>query len=231
MRTGDFKGAVEPFTSTEFSEENRAQIDRLINLRWQDFLTSVSQNRGVNFHKLSKKLSSKYLFEAEEAIEFGFVDSVLPYDQMVDLLSEVGSPAEERGFREIEFIDYLDRPESSQALNEDLEEDVGKVAVIYVEGTIIDGWGDDGEVVGGSEIVDRIQEVRADKDYKAVVLRINSPGGSVSGSDAILQELRRLRSEQIPVVVSMGSVAASGAIGYPPNAIIYLHPNRRLPVL
>jgi protease-4 len=74
----------------------------------------------------------------------------------------------------------------------------------------MDGWGDDGTVVGGHQIAKRLQEARSDESCRAIVLRVNSPGGSVSGSDAILQELRRVRQDGIPVVVSMGPVAASG---------------------
>ena len=79
------------------------------------------------------------------------------------------------------------------------------------EGAIVDGWADDGASIGGSRIADRIRKIRTDSDqYKALVLRVNSPGGSVSGSDAILAEISRARAEGLPVVVSMGSVAASG---------------------
>ena len=83
-----------------------------------------------------------------------------------------------------------------------------------MEGAIVDGWGDDGSSVGGDEIARRIRKIRKNKDdYKAIVLRINSPGGSVSGSESILFELIRAREAGLPVVVSMGPVAASGGIG------------------
>lgn len=210
VRTGDFKGAVEPFTSTKFSEENRRQINRLINQRWQDYMVTISQNRGLEFSGFQNLLQKKYLFQPEEALSAGLIDSILPFDQMIDRLIEIGSPAEESGFNEIDFVDYLDRPDSSDLLEKNMGIEVDEIAVVYVEGSIVDGWGDDGLVVGGHEIADRLQEIREDDNCRAVVLRINSPGGSVSGSDAILQEIRRLRSEGTPVVVSMGSVAASG---------------------
>ena len=95
-------------------------------------------------------------------------------------------------------------------MEEKMNNGVPKVAVLYVEGTITDGWSDDGFSVGGNEIADRIREIRRDPQYKALVVRVNSPGGSVSGSDTILLEIKRAREDGLPVVVSMGAVAASG---------------------
>ena len=210
VRTGDFKGAVEPFTSTEFSAENRHQIDQLISQRWGDYIRSVSENRSFNTDELQSLLEEKYLFQAQDALGARLVDSLLPYDAMIDELIELGSLDEDGDFKKIDFIEYLDRPQSSAELEGSKLEGEPKINVVYVEGSIVDGWGDDGNAVGGHEIASRLRETRADQDCKAVVLRINSPGGSVSGSDAILQEIRRLRAEKIPVVVSMGSVAASG---------------------
>ena len=210
VRTGDFKGAVEPFTSTEFSAENRHQIDQLISQRWGDYIRSVSENRSFNADELQSLLEEKYLFQAQDALGARLVDSLLPYDAMIDELIELGSLDEDGDFKKIDFIEYLDRPQSSAELEGSKLEGEPKIHVVYVEGSIVDGWGDDGNAVGGHEIASRLRETRADQDCKAVVLRINSPGGSVSGSDAILQEIRRLRGEKIPVVVSMGSVAASG---------------------
>ena len=210
VRTGDFKGAVEPFTSTEFSAENRHQIDQLISQRWGDYIRSVSENRSFNTDELQSLLEEKYLFQSQDALGARLVDSLLPYDAMIDELIELGSLDEDGDFKKIDFIEYLDRPQSSAELEGSKLDDEPKIHVVYVEGSIVDGWGDDGNAVGGHEIASRLRETRADQDCKAVVLRINSPGGSVSGSDAILQEIRRLRAEKIPVVVSMGSVAASG---------------------
>ena len=210
VRTGDFKGAVEPFTSSKFSAENRHQIDQLISQRWGDYIRSVSENRSFNADELKSLLEEKYLFQAQDALGVRLVDSLLPYDAMIDELIELGSLDEDGDFKKIDFIEYLDRPQSSAELEGSKLEGEPKIHVVYVEGSIVDGWGDDGNAVGGHEIASRLRQTRADQDCKAVVLRINSPGGSVSGSDAILQEIRRLRGEEIPVVVSMGSVAASG---------------------
>ena len=212
VRTGRYKGAVEPFTSTGYSAENREQIKRLLNVRWADYLGFVSNRRDLSFRELNAKLTSNYLFEAEEALEIGLVDGILSHNQLIDLVIKQGSLNEDGdGFEQVSLIEYLDRPQPGD-INEgaDAHFNTSEIAVIYVEGVIVDGGEDDGSMVGGAEIVSRIRTAWNNENCKAIVLRVNSPGGSVSGSDAILQEIRRARSEGIPVVVSMGAIAASG---------------------
>ena len=88
---------------------------------------------------------------------------------------------------------------------------IDKIAVVYIEGVIVDGWGDDGKSVGGDEVASRIREIRKKNDsYKAIILRVNTPGGSVSGAESILSEISEAKEGGLPIIVSMGSVAASG---------------------
>jgi protease-4 len=212
VRTGRYKGAVEPFTSTGYSPENREQIQRLLDVRWADYLGFVSNRRDISFRELKATLASNYLFEAEQALDAGLVDGILSHDQMIDLVIELGALNEDGDwYKEVALINYLDRPEPGD-IADGAEAHFSKpeVAVIYVEGVIVDGGVDDGSMVGGAEIVSRIRTAWNDENCKAIVLRVNSPGGSVSGSDAILQEIRRARAEGTYVVVSMGAVAASG---------------------
>lgn len=211
VRVGDYKGAVEPYTSSEYSEENRMQISRLLKTRWTDYLSCIADGRAIDVLELEQSLQSQFLFQPKQAIELGLVDESLPYDEMIDYLCEAGASAEDDdGFRNIDLIDYLDRIPSKSPEANGFMEGTPKIKIIYVEGTIVDGWADNGVSVGGKKIAARLREARFDENCKAIVLRINSPGGSVTGSDAILHELRRVRRENIPVVVSMGSVAASG---------------------
>jgi len=212
VRTGRYKGAVEPFTSNGYSPENREQIKRLLDVRWADYLGFVSNRRDISLRDLKGTLRSHYLFEAEQALDAGLVDGILSHDQMIDLVIERGALNEEGDwYEEVALIDYLDRPQPGESIEgADAHLSKPEVAVIYVEGVIVDGGVDDGSMVGGAEIVSRIRTAWNDENCKAIVLRVNSPGGSVSGSDAILQEIRRARQEGVPVVVSMGSVAASG---------------------
>ena len=138
------------------------------------------------------------------------VDRVDDFGGVIERLIELGAEEEESNtFAQIDFGDYIERLRPNP-LDESGGDDP-KIAVVYVEGAIVDGWGDDGVSVGGDEIARRIRKIRKDPDsYKAIVLRINSPGGSVSGSEAILFELIRARESGLPVIVSMGPVAASG---------------------
>jgi len=213
VRVGEFKGAVEPFTSSGFSEENRMQVSRLLDLRWSNYLSSIIENRSLSVEPadFNESLKADYLFEPDQATEWGLVDFVSPRDQMLDLLETRGKFNPDSGeYFNVSLLDYLDRPNSPSDLEEKMDNGVPKVAVLYVEGAIVDGWVDDGFSVGGNEIADRIREIRRDSQYKALVVRVNSPGGSVSGSDAILLEIKRARQDGLPVVVSMGAVAASG---------------------
>ncbi len=212
VRTGRFKGAVEPLTSTGYSPENREQIERLLGLRWNNYLEFVAGRRNLVAKELNASLADRYLFEAADALAAGLVDQVLAHDQFVDLIIEKGALNEDGDwFEEVALIDYLDRPQPGDSLGRrDNPFRKPEVAVIYVEGVIMDGGGDDGSTVGGAEIVSRIRSSWSDEKCKAIVLRVNSPGGSVSGSDAILREISRARAEDVPVVVSMGAVAASG---------------------
>jgi protease-4 len=213
VRVGEFKGAVEPFTSSGFSEENRMQVSRLLDLRWTNYLSSIIENRSLSVEPadFNESLKVDYLFEPVQATEWGLVDFVSPRDQMLDLLEDQGKLNPDSGeYANVSLLDYLDRPNSPSDLEEKMDNGIPKVAILYVEGAITDGWVDDGFSVGGNEIADRIREIRRDSQYKALVVRVNSPGGSVSGSDAILLEIKRARQDGLPVVVSMGSVAASG---------------------
>jgi len=212
VRTGRYKGAVEPFTSSGYSPENREQIQRMLELRWTDYLGFVSSCRDLSLVELSETLESDYLFEAEQAEDAGLIDGIFSHDQFVDLIIDRGALNENAdGYEKVDLIDYLDRPQPGNSLEgADAHFSTPEIAVIYVEGVIVDGTVDDGSMVGGTQIVSRIRAAWNDENCKAIVLRVNSPGGSVSGSDAILQEIRRARKEGVPVVVSMGAVAASG---------------------
>ena len=212
VRVGDFKGAVEPFTSTSFSDENRLQINRLLDLRWNDYMATVSRNREVEREKLSDLINEGFMFTPERCEESGLVDQVSDWGTVLDRLAKLGVLDDDtEEFSRVGLIDYVERPLNSKKSDPSPTEAGGdKIAIVYIEGAIIDGWGDDGTSVGGDEIASRIRKIWKDDDYKGLVVRVNSPGGSVSGSESILSELNRASVEGLPVVISMGSVAASG---------------------
>mgnify|MGYP001399667148 CR=1 FL=1 len=210
VRTGRYKGAVETFTDNEFSDENRAQIQNLLNRRWKHYLQTVSTLRSMRLGDLNQTLAEKFIWKPKEAFEQGFVDRVDDFGGVIDRLIELGAEEEEENtFAQIGLGDYLERLRPNSLA--EVEDGERKIALVYVEGAITDGWGDNGESVGGDEIARRIRKIRkTPESYKAIVLRINSPGGSVSGAESILFELIRAREAGMPVIVSMGPVAASG---------------------
>jgi protease-4 len=163
----------------------------------------------MSWEDLNGTLSEKFLWKPEAAVAQGLVDRVDDFGGVIDRLIELGAAEkDENTFAQVEFGKYLERLRPNP-----LEEEEGgqKIAVVYVEGAIVDGTVDDGQNVGGDKIARRIRKIRKETDtYKAIVLRVNSPGGSVSGSEAVLFELIRAREVGLPVVVSMGPVAASG---------------------
>ena len=209
VRTGRYKGAVEPFTNNQFSEDNRAQVQSLLDSRWEHYLRTIATARSISWEDLNVTLSEKFLWKPEAAVAQGLVDRIDDFGGVIDRLIELGAAEkDENTFAQVEFGKYLERLRPNP-----LEEEEGgqKIAVVYVEGAIVDGTVDDGQNVGGDKIARRIRKIRKETDtYKAIVLRVNSPGGSVSGSEAVLFELIRARETGLPVVVSMGPVAASG---------------------
>ena len=210
VRTGRYKGAVEPFTSNKFSNENRIQVQNLLNRRWTHYLQSLATARSMNWEDLNSTFAQKFLWKPKEALKQGLIDRIDDLGGVIERLIELGTEEEkENTFAQVAFGTYLERLRPNP-LDQSNDGDP-KIALLYVEGAIIDGWGDNGESVGGDEIARRIRKIRKKPEtYKAIVLRINSPGGSVSGSEAILSELVRAREAGLPVVVSMGPVAASG---------------------
>lgn len=210
-RTGEYKSAVEPFLSDRFSDSNREQLEEILGDRWSDYLGLVARNRKLSVERLGKISREQFHLKAEDAVVAGLFDKVAHYDEVIDRLGEIGRVDEDTGeFAQISLGDYVDRPSSVSDLQALEEDDRPAVSVVYVEGAILDGWGDDGEYVGGDEIASRLRDIRKDEKTKAVVLRVNSPGGSVTGAEAIRREVERVRADGIPVIVSMGSVAASG---------------------
>lgn len=206
VRTGKYKGAAEPLISDHFSEENREQIQALIDDRWKDVLATLARHREVKPERLVEILEAQIHFSPEQAVFHRLVDRQAYEDEAIDRLAELGSRDKETGsFSQISLDDYL--AEQSQKEKDNKEE--GGVAIVYVEGAIRDNRVslDD---AGANEIGRRLRSIRSKKKAKAVVLRVNSPGGGVTASETIQREVSRVRDAGIPVVVSMGSVAASG---------------------
>ncbi|AFZ17313.1 signal peptide peptidase SppA [Allocoleopsis franciscana] len=205
IRVGKFKSAVEPFILKKLSPENRQQTQTLLSTLWGEFLATVGENRKIPPQQLQAIANTQGEFTASEARQRRLVDRVAYLDEIVaDLKKLTDSDEEDKSFRQISFSTYT----KAQSPDFQPRNSKNKIAIVYAEGEIVDGQGGV-QQVGGDTFAKRLREVRQDEDVKAVVLRINSPGGSVTGSERIQREVLLTRKEK-PVIVSMGDYAASG---------------------
>lgn len=200
-RVGKYKSAVEPFLLDHMSEENREQLNMLLNDLFGEVVNAIAESRGVPADSLHRLAREEAVIQAREALERGYVTGVDYYDVVLERLRELtGTEAGEDIERLTGVAGYLASVEKD-------EEDKDKVVVIYAEGDIVSG--NDEDEVAGTYISGLLREAREDDDVKAVVLRVNSPGGSADASDIIQRETILLKKEK-PLIVSMGTVAASG---------------------
>jgi protease-4 len=208
-RHGKYKSAVEPFIRENFSPENREQLDALLSTIWKDIRDSAAASRKLNPADLQALVDKDGLITAKTAKEKGFVTDLAYEGAALEKLRELaGKPKDSKTFPQIALANYAAQV-ALKAAGEGLGKD--KIAVLYAEGAIVEGSGgrrQEGEVAGG-RFAGILREIREKKDVKALVLRVNSPGGSGVASDVILDELRRFNADR-PVIVSMGTVAASG---------------------
>ena len=205
------------------SPANRLQMTTLVNSLWDVMLADISESRGIPADKLRQYAEEMAVREPDDALRFGFVDGVLYRDEMADMLSALcrgeelsaASVSEHTDFNAVSLGDYI----AARAVHA-RKVSKNKVALIYADGQIVDGESYPG-AVGGATLADQIAQAREDNGVKAVVLRVNSPGGSALASDVVWREMELCR-EVKPVVVSMGGVAASGGyyISAPADVIL-----------
>jgi protease-4 len=206
IRVGDYKSAVEPYLRADLSPANKEQTKVLLSDLWGKFLNHVADSRKLNSGKLQQLVDAQGYLEPQEAKQAGLIDQVGYYDQVVSKLRALTEETEEtESFRHVDLGTYANETISSTPVASKAAE---KIAVIYAEGAIVDGSGSI-ETVGSDRFTEDFQELREDESVRAVVLRINSPGGSATASDVILREIL-LTKKKKPVIVSMGNVAASG---------------------
>ena len=216
-RVGKYKSAVEPFTRKDMSPESRAQTTKLLGDLWTEIVATVEKARNLNPGAVQQAVDTEGFMRAEVAERLKFVDRSAYLDVVLDELKTATGRKGEKSFKQIALKDYA-KLVSGDGLAAKRQEPGkielggggnGKVAIVYAEGEIVDGTGNEPEYVWGQKLAKQLREIRQDDSVKALVLRVNSPGGSVTASEAILRELRLMQKEK-PVVVSMGTVAASG---------------------
>ena len=206
LRAGRYKSAVEPFIRTESSPEDREQTQALLTDLWQELLTIAAESRELTPQELQQLADEGGLLMAQDALEAGLVDQVSYFDKVLTELQDLTETEAEEGdaFPQISLSAY------SRLVNQrsasDLKGDT--IAIVYADGEIVSGEGSPG-IIGSDTLTKALRKVRLDDSVKAVVLRVNSPGGGASASEVISREVE-LTSEAKPVVVSMGDFAASG---------------------
>ena len=207
VRVGDYKSAIEPFTRENFSPANRQQTQALLTDLWNQFLSSVGESRNLSPQYLQEVADQQGFVEPEDALKLKLVDEIAYFDNLTTKLRELTGESEKKteSFRQISFEDYVSDQEDPVA-NATMAKNT--IAVVYAEGSIVGGNGNV-EQIGSDRFSQAFRELRENDNVKAVVLRVNSPGGSATASEVILREIL-LTKEEKPVIVSMGNVAASG---------------------
>lgn len=202
-RSGKYKGAVEPFIRQDLSPENREQTQVLLQDLWTVVIEDIAAARGVSVAAVQALVDAEGLITPESAQKAGLISAMGYRDEVLQILRDETGAEDLEPFTQVAMVDYEKLLKAKPAEDAD-----GTVAVVYAEGEIVDGDGQEGEV-GGATFARELRALRLDDTVAAVVLRVNSPGGSASASEEILREMQLLKGVK-PVVVSMGSYAASG---------------------
>ncbi len=202
IRHGKFKSAIEPFTLDKMSEPNKVQTLTFISGMWNHILSGISASRNIPVESLTAIANEYKIQSPDDAVSLNMVDKLLYKDEV---LTELKNRVEAKTIKDLKLMKL---GKYAKAPADDKKSSGDKIAVIYATGNIISGEGDDASI-GSESISKAIRKARLDDKVKAVVLRVNSPGGSALASDIIWREMLLTKAAK-PVVVSMGNVAASG---------------------
>jgi len=205
-----FKSAVEPLLLDKMSEANREQYTALMNSIWGKILETVSASRGIGISELNTIADNLEVTNSKKALELNFVDGLLYRDEVINKLKE------KTGKGKDDKLSYVSCGKYNNAKVGKTNISKNKMAIVYALGDIVQGNGGDGSM-GSAKIAKAIRKARLDENVKAIVMRVNSPGGDALASDVIRREVE-LAKEAKPFVVSMGDVAASGGYWISTNA-------------
>ncbi len=210
-RHGKYKSAVEPFILDKMSPEDREETQKLIDDLWGEIVTTVADTRKMDPAVLQQLVDTDGYIQPQHALDAHLVDKLSYFGDVLNDLGKI-APASDYAkiplpFQQIAIGDYINASRTPRLLGERGGDN--QVAVLYLEGEIVDGWGDTTNI-GGDRFAAELRQLRKDNDVKAVVLRVNSPGGSAFASEEIQHEVIALKAAKKPVIVSMGAYAASG---------------------
>ncbi len=203
IRHGKYKSAVEPFLYNNMSDENREQITSFLQSIWGELLADISKSRNKTIEELNTIADNLWARNATLAVANNIVDGAVYLDEYETKLKAASGISTDGELSEITLSDYI-----ATGKGRVISSATNKIAVIYAQGEIIYGKGNE-DLIGQELIIEALRKAKKDKNVKAIVLRINSPGGSALASELIWRELE-LTKKELPLVVSMGDVAASG---------------------
>jgi len=204
IRHGKYKSAVEPFLNQEMSPENREQMTVLLNSVWNTIVTDISKSRNISVDSLNSIANSLGARTPELALAKHLVDKVAYEDEYHDAIKKRLKVKSDEDYKTVDILKYAKKVATSAT--DFSKKDI--IAVVYAQGEIRGGEGDV-NIIGEIAVKRALKEAREDEDVKAIVLRVDSPGGSALTSELIWREIEITKKEK-PVVVSMGNVAASG---------------------
>lgn len=203
IRHGKFKGAVEPYILDRLSKENEEQIRDYVGSIWNHTVAEMSKSRDMSVEELNLLADNLAGYVPTSALENGLVDGLLFHDQLIDTLKSLSGLTSDDKIQLVPMVKYSKVPKPGKPVVSR-----NKISVIYASGTIVMGKGSEYNV-GGNNYIDVIRKERLDTNVRAIVMRVNSPGGNAIASDMIWRELE-LAAQEKPVIISMGNYAASG---------------------
>jgi len=203
FRVGDFKSAVEPFIRDNMSDENRLQLTEMINGIYSNMTAELAKSRNLPAERVKEIADKMLVRNSKQAVEFGLIDSLYYDDQIRDVLRDKLGLEKDKT---IPFVKYSDYRKTVPAVSGDSK---NEIAVIVADGEILPGKNENPGTVGSATIRDQIRRARTTDRIKAIVIRVNSPGGAFVGADEMWREVS-LAAKEKPVIASMGDYAASG---------------------
>jgi protease-4 len=203
VRHGKFKGAVEPFMLDRLSKENEEQIRSYVGSIWSHVIENISEDRGIDPSRLNELADNLAGYLASDAFDNKLVDGLIYRSSLIDTLKILSGLTTDDKIELVSMTKYTRVPDPKKTYSAK-----NRISVIYASGTIVMGKGNENNI-GGNSFSELIRKERKDSTVKAIVLRVNSPGGNAIASDLIWKEIE-LAAKEKPVVVSMGNYAASG---------------------
>ena len=201
FRHGKFKSAIEPFMLDKMSEANRTQVETYLGSLWNHMLAGISKSRGITAADINKMADNLLIRNPTDALKYKLVDALKYEDEAMDDIKKAINIGEKEKIHFVSLEKYAESPNKTKLSS-------NKIAVVYAVGEIVSGKGSDDQV-GSETVAKALRDARLDTSIKAIVFRVNSPGGSALASDVMWREVLLAKAIK-PVVVSMGDVAASG---------------------